>query len=80
MVEEYVLSTSDQWKLRRTNVSIAPTRNVFAPANLRAASGNKVRSAGEAAGGAWSMGSGNWSWLARLDAVGGWPAREGVAW
>ena len=41
--EEYVLSPDGcSWKLRRSNITIAPTKNIFAPANLRATAGNKV--------------------------------------
>mmetsp|Transcript_24258 Transcript_24258/g.53024 ORF Transcript_24258/g.53024 Transcript_24258/m.53024 type:complete len:306 (+) Transcript_24258:97-1014(+) len=39
-VEEFSLGSSGGWTLRRSGISIAPTRNVFAPANLRAASEN----------------------------------------
>ena len=43
VTEEYLLSPDgEQWHLRRSNISIPPTSNVFAPANLRAAAGNKV--------------------------------------
>ncbi|GAX80179.1 hypothetical protein CEUSTIGMA_g7617.t1 [Chlamydomonas eustigma] len=44
VVEEFVLSEGDVWKLRRTGVTIAATKNVFASANLRSAADNKAYS------------------------------------